>query len=141
MQSNLMFEDRRDLDLLKFKKMYLAGKRKFCLIDLSEMSLSGENLKEIDLKGADLSGSNLDRTDLRNANLRYSNLFGADLTGADLRGTNLKDTNLVWTCIALALYDERTQFPDDFSPQNHQMIFQPHQKVNAIALTKRSQGK
>lgn len=132
MGCNWLGEDCRNLALLKFKKMYMAGKRKFCLIDLSEINLSGENLRGIDLRGADLRGAYLDRIDLRQGNLRYSNLFGADSTGADLRGTNLQDTNLCWTNLALALYDENTLFPYRFLPQIHHMIFQPCRKLNII---------
>ncbi|MGF1485556.1 MAG: pentapeptide repeat-containing protein [Prochloraceae cyanobacterium] len=128
MQYKSLAENTKEIRLLKFKKMYLAGKRNFCLIDLSEINLSQENLREIDLRGSDLSGSYLDKIDLRGANLRYSNLFGSDLTAADLRGANLEDTNLCWTNLALALYDEKTKFPDGFLPRKHQMIYKPLHK-------------
>lgn len=124
--------------LLKLKKLYSAGKRNFCLIDLSDSNLSQENLSDINLTAADLSGSYLDRANLSSANLQYSNLFGSDLTGADLRGANLEDTNLCWTNLAFALYDETTKFPLGFSPQSHQMIFQPLQKLTLLIIGRKN---
>jgi uncharacterized protein YjbI with pentapeptide repeats len=57
--------------------------------DLSEASLSGENLIR-----ANLSGANLSKTDLRQASLDYADLRRADLSRADLSDARLYKADL-----------------------------------------------
>ncbi|MFL6215167.1 MAG: pentapeptide repeat-containing protein [Blastocatellia bacterium] len=67
--------------------------------DLKEANLCGANLRD-----ADLSRSNIATpTKLQGADLRKAQIEGADFTGAE--------------------YDERTRFPEAFSPQQQEMAF------------------
>ncbi|MCC5636061.1 pentapeptide repeat-containing protein [Nostoc sp. CHAB 5844] len=73
--------------------------------------LSGIHMKKANLSSADLFGS-----DLKNADLTGANLMSANLISVDLRGAKLQDTQL-----QKAIYDYRTIFPADFSPQERGM--------------------
>ena len=75
----------------------------FVRANLREALLSGANLSGANMYGANLIGSNLSR-----ANLSRANLIGANLHGADM---------------SEAKYDKRTQFPVDFCPEGHGIIY------------------
>jgi len=77
-----------------------GGKRaQLGMADLSALTLSKRNLRDIDFAGSslmdcDLSGSNFQNasfycTDLQRADLRNTNLVYADMRGASLKGANL----------------------------------------------------
>jgi len=68
-------------------------------LNLSEVDLSGHDLRNIDFSSTNLINANLRGTKLSGANfteadLRYANLSGADLMGANLREANLMNANL-----------------------------------------------
>ena len=68
--------------------------------------LDEADLRNAVLGGADLRNAFLIGADLSDANLRGASLIGADLTGSDLTEADLADVH----------YDERTRWPDDFTP-------------------------
>lgn len=80
--------------------------------NLWKANLRGANLRGADLWKANLRGANLRKADLRGANLRGARLCGANLCRADLRGVNLCEANL-----GEAHWDEDTQWPDGFTPE------------------------
>lgn len=101
-----------NLSEAKLNNTYLGGAY---LIDanLSEANLTAADLGEANLSGADLSGANLSRTNLLGANLSRANLSNANLQEADyLDYAYLKDT----------VYNNATQFPQDFSPEVAGMV-------------------
>ena len=53
---------------------------------------------------------------LAGANLRGAYLRGANLKGTDLRGANLAHANLEGATLARVRHDERTQWPEGFTP-------------------------
>ncbi len=79
--------------------------------NLSEADLSGADLDEAYAVGADLSKANLRGTSLRGANLSEASLKGADLSGCDLGGADVTEVRFYG-----ARYDERTRWPDGFTP-------------------------
>jgi hypothetical protein len=79
--------------------------------DFRGADLTGADLRDAGLGGADLHGANLRGANLRGANLHGANLHGANLRGANLRGANLPDANLTDVC-----YDQRTRWPEGFTP-------------------------
>ncbi|MGF1491330.1 MAG: pentapeptide repeat-containing protein [Microcoleaceae cyanobacterium] len=117
-------------------------------VNLSKADLRGVDLTKADLTDADLSEAlftdrnllpksvsdemrhkmyeiaprgELIRVDLRELNLEEADLTEAILTRADLRGTNLSNVILTGTNLEGALYDSRTQFPEDFSKKGKGM--------------------
>lgn len=62
--------------------------------DLSDVNLSGKNLKNADLEKANLSGANLEDADLKGANLKGAILVGANLKNANLKNADLYKANL-----------------------------------------------
>ena len=69
----------------------------------------------------DCAGANLSNTDLRNYNLAEADLSGANLAGASLEranliGASLHGANLDRANLNGALYDDNTQWPDNFAP-------------------------
>jgi branched-chain amino acid transport system substrate-binding protein len=97
------------MDANDLRKQYAEGERNFFQANLSGANLSGMNLSEANFDSASLTGSNLSEANLSQANLRL-----AQLSQADLRGTNLSEAKLVNTNLSEAIYDERTQFPNEF---------------------------
>ena len=100
------------------------SKADFSNTNLSRANLTGANLYQTNLSRANLSQTNLSLirfipkaiatsehrdllVDFRRANLRGAFLIGVDLSNANLSG---------------AVYDDRTQMPVGFSPQNKGMI-------------------
>lgn len=72
----------------------------------------GAVLRGADLTGAFLINASFVGADFRGANLDEADLGGADLAGADLAGA----TNLRFADLGLAEYDDRTRWPDGFTP-------------------------
>lgn len=81
------------------------------------VNLKGAHLSETDLPWADLRGANLREVHFRGANLTYARLNGVNLHGADLRGANLSMTNLDGADLKRARYNDATQWPDGFNPE------------------------
>jgi uncharacterized protein YjbI with pentapeptide repeats len=79
--------------------------------DLGIAELTNANLSEADLTGANLTGADLTDAHVTRANLTGANLTNANLGGADLRGADLTNAN-----VTAARFDERTVWPQDFSP-------------------------
>jgi hypothetical protein len=87
-----------------------------------------DNLRHADLQGADLrgadlgvgkdgdEGADLSYANLRRADLRDADLAGADLTGADLRNAALGKAILMGADLTGARYDQKTRWPDGFTP-------------------------
>ena len=78
---------------------------------LPRADLDGANLQFADLAGAVLWSASLRHADLSDVSLR-----GADLKDADLRGANLAHANLEGVTLAGTRHDERTQWPEGFTP-------------------------
>lgn len=76
------------LERAQVGRLYAAGHRNFCNVDLHDVVLSGLNLT-----GVELTDTNLRYTDLSCANLTDACLSGADLSGAKLRGATLVRTD------------------------------------------------
>ena len=80
---------------------------------------------------ADLVGLNLSQQDLSHSNLSGANLSYANLQGAILNNTNMKetiviganlDTDLTTTNLTNAIYNKKTTFPKNFSPELKKML-------------------
>jgi len=109
-------------------------KNDFSNTDWQGANLEGAHLDDANLQGADLSEANLFgaalwRTDLQQAKLQNANLqwirpFEANFSGADLRGANLQNVNLQHTQLRGAIYNQATQWPPDFEPDQAGAIFQ-----------------
>jgi uncharacterized protein YjbI with pentapeptide repeats len=78
---------------------------------LQKAQLAHSVLNNCDLQAADLTGANLSRTYLGCADLRRAVLCGARLSGAYLGGASLEEADLTGI-----VYDERTRWPDGFTP-------------------------
>jgi uncharacterized protein YjbI with pentapeptide repeats len=130
--------DLRGADLTKafMVEVDLAG-AKLERIDLKGAVLSKANLKGAQIKNGNLQCSLLRGTELQEANLEKANLSNADLNSAQLgvnsvgEKTNLKDANLKGanllnvdlretrlqsTNLEGAIFNQYTQFPNDFDP-------------------------
>lgn len=98
---------------------------------VKEAKLKGTILVEADLRNAYLNGADLAEANLTEANLERAYLIGAKLNKAQLTGANLVEarlneadltgadlTNAVLTKVDLtrAVYDDTTQWPDNFNP-------------------------
>jgi hypothetical protein len=77
--------------------------------DMTGKDLSGAQLEGSVLRT--LSGANLSAANLRGADLSDADLSNADLSSADLTGANLQDAFLVGV-----IYDDKTRWPDEFTP-------------------------
>ena len=75
--------------------------------NLAEANLAGANLVDADLAGAELGEADLARADLAGAHLCAANLLGADLSDSNLAGIR---------------YDDRTTWPQGFSPPSDATI-------------------
>ena len=92
---------------------------------LSDANLSDANLSDADLSHAYLSDANLSGALFIGANLSYAFLIDAKLNDAILIGANLSDAKN----LALAKYNDKTQFPEGFNPEAREMF-----KVDDIGL-------
>jgi Pentapeptide repeats (8 copies) len=81
-----------------------------------------------DLSGASLQGASLRCAHLEGTNFQHAQMDGADLRGADLRkfpprspGTpsTQENADLAGASLAGAIWNEQTQWPDDFDPAWH----------------------
>jgi hypothetical protein len=59
-------------------------------VNLSDVNLSGADLRGAYMRDVNLSGADLRGADLRGAYMRGANLSDVNLSGADLRGANLR---------------------------------------------------
>jgi hypothetical protein len=75
-------------------------------LDFAGRNLSQSWWRGVTAKGAKLSGANLQNSFILESNLNEADLRGANLTGATLRDTSLKDV----------LWDEKTLWPEGFTP-------------------------
>ena len=96
-------------------------------VNLSGTVLRGANLSRVklearfiatDLRGANLSGADLSGADLRETRLTGAELSDANLRGADLRGVDLSGADLSGVDLQGASYDQFTNFPAGFDPNN-----------------------
>jgi branched-chain amino acid transport system substrate-binding protein len=122
-----------DMDANEFQKQYAEGERNFFRVNLSRANLSRVNLSEANLDSADLTEANLSEANLSNTSLRLAKLSKADISGTNLSGANLHQADL-----NEALYDERTQFPNDFDlgkanlrSRSQTPIIPPDPEINA----------
>ena len=81
-------------EILELHKKWIEGDKIGKRANLSDVDLSGTNLRHAYLEGADLSDANLSDADLSDANLKGAYLSDADLSGANLSGANLSGANL-----------------------------------------------
>jgi uncharacterized protein YjbI with pentapeptide repeats len=91
---------------------------------LSSSDLRGANLSEGKLRGARLRGARCDEALLRTADLRDANLQEVDFTGADLDGVDFQG----------CLYNERTVWPDGWSPPDNGYALVPDAYLQAADL-------
>jgi menaquinone-dependent protoporphyrinogen oxidase len=99
--------------------------------DLREAQLQDANLRRAILNGAQFRMANLSRADLRFTDLNWANLSGANLSGADLSRANLGWANLTGANLDLAIlegsrYNDQTQWPEGFSPEESGCVFVGH---------------
>jgi uncharacterized protein YjbI with pentapeptide repeats len=106
--------------------------------NLSEANLTNSTLNNASLLGSHLNEANLTNATLNNANLWGANLVDANLNGANFSGANLSEANfsranlsnaklqeseeLDYAYLKDAIYNDATQFPQDFSPEAAGMI-------------------
>jgi uncharacterized protein YjbI with pentapeptide repeats len=84
--------------------------------NLRGANLSGAFLSLADLPNADLSDLNLSGADLSHVDFSGANLSGANLSDADLMDANLTGANLSEANLDGVLYDDETEWPEDFEP-------------------------
>src|SRR5437870_3893490 len=71
--------------------------------------LDGADLRGANLRGWDLAAIDFGRADLRGAEMNHANLVGARLDRANLGDADLSG----------ARFDQRTEWPPGFEPQEH----------------------
>lgn len=84
--------------------------------DLRNAFLNGADLTEANLTEANLEQAYLIGAKLNNAKLTGANLAGARLNEADLTGADLTSAVLTKVHLTRAVYDDTTQWPDNFNP-------------------------
>ena len=95
---------------------------------LNQADLTGINLFDVTLNSAKLIQANLSKATLTDATLTNANLTGANLTDTtidrgDFRGAQLIDITVnANTKLNGSIYDDNTQFPDNFDPKAYGMI-------------------
>ncbi len=86
--------------------------------DLRMCNLSNTNFSNSEISHTDFSKSNLSDASFENVKFKDRVEFvGVNLLGADFSNTDLEYVNLNG-----ALYNDETIFPDDFNPEENQMI-------------------
>ncbi|MBK8465754.1 MAG: pentapeptide repeat-containing protein [Chloracidobacterium sp.] len=140
-KGEIIFESDEPLDRAYLEDRDLSDAM-FENANLEGICWMGTVLRNANLKNADLYWASLFTSDLSGANLEMANLQGADLKEVNLRGANLRSANLGLDNLGGstqleaadlrdvtnanfngARYDSRTKFPDNFDPQNHNMVF------------------
>jgi len=84
--------------------------------NLRNSSLRGVQGRKARLRGAVLKQSDLTKAFLDGADLRGAELQRADLTGANLSGADLRGAALDGAILQGVVTDERTRWPDGFTP-------------------------
>ncbi|PSF30445.1 pentapeptide repeat-containing protein [Aphanothece hegewaldii CCALA 016] len=111
------------MDGEELRRRYAAGQRDFSNLNLREVNLSGiapeldagaydelcpelaADLSEINLSGANLRRAILAGANLTNANLSYANLTNANLAYCNLTNTNLSNAILIRACLDCVEFD------------------------------------
>lgn len=106
--------------------------------DLTRANLIGADLTHADLRGTICRQAIFNGAVLKGANLRGADLSGADfnwcdLSGAEMEDANLSAANLSWANLSYAnlggarfdgaFYNDHTQWPADFSPEEAGAIY------------------
>jgi hypothetical protein len=91
------------------------------------VNVSGIDFWQADLSWAGMKEANFRKSVLVEAKLDGSVLVGADLTNARLErasllGTDLREAKVEGARFAGAIYNDRTRFPEGFSPDIHGLI-------------------
>ena len=118
---SLDHSSRRSFKVKYLLAQYAQGERSFC-----RQNMSKENLLGVDLAGADFRGVSFIEALLNNANLARTKLGGANLKYANLLGTDLRQTDLIEASLTGAFYDDDTEFPSGFDPEQAGMIYIDH---------------
>jgi uncharacterized protein YjbI with pentapeptide repeats len=119
---------------LRDNKLYIITNLKGANLKGAKLWLSnlqGANLRGANLQDANLSMTNLQGANLQNADLSMTNLQGANLKGSDLRGALLREADFIG-----AEYNDATQFPEGFNPEERGMV-----RVNNFGKKKRRKVK
>ena len=96
-------------EILELHKKWIEGDKIGKRANLSDVDLSGTNLRHAYLEGADLSDANLSDADLSDANLKGAYLSDADLSGANLSGAYLDYSCLPLWCGSLKVHMDDKQ--------------------------------
>jgi len=116
---------------------------------LHAAKLNNASLIEANLESTQMNGAKFNEATMTNANLKYAWLMGAEFRGADLTDADFTHAQIKWTDFrgswllgadlkkspAInsskfngAYYNNETKLPDDFKPEDHDMIFVPESK-------------
>lgn len=91
--------------------------------NLENAQFQGANLKGANFQGANLRGARFQGADLKDASFQLAELNEANFKGAKLHGTNFKQCiDIEFANWKKAEYNSKTQFPDNFNLNEHELI-------------------
>lgn len=91
--------------------------------------MDGCDLCHTDLRQVNASGASFAGAILHGATLEGANLYQADLRKADLRDADMRASNLEGATLIGALVNERTAWPDEFSPDGVKVVNDPRKSA------------